>query len=91
MAAERYGASAGEAERPASPPVHAVTRMPKHHFFGYYDKHQWDAPGRYLLGHEVSFIDRPPRPDDEITLGFVDLKKNTIIIFSERSIGKNTL
>jgi len=55
-------------------PARAVTRGPKHHFFGYYDKHQWDATGRYLLCQEVSFIDRPPRADDEITVGMVDLK-----------------
>lgn len=52
----------------------AVTRGPKHHFFGYYDKHQWDATGRYLLSQEVSFIDRPPEPEDDITVGMVDLR-----------------
>ena len=27
----------------------AVTKGPKHHFFGYYDKTPWDKTGRYLL------------------------------------------
>jgi hypothetical protein len=51
-----------------------VTCGPKHHFFGYYDKQQWDATGRYLLCQEVSFMDRPPREEDRITIGMIDLK-----------------
>jgi hypothetical protein len=56
------------------PPTRAVTRGPAHHFFGYYDKQQWDASGRYLLCQEASFMNRPPRPDDAIIVGMVDLK-----------------
>ncbi|MFQ6098076.1 MAG: hypothetical protein ACE5O2_10160, partial [Armatimonadota bacterium] len=54
-------------------PVRRVTRGPRHHWFGYYDKWQFDATDRYLLGMETSFIDRPPRPGDTIVLGMVDL------------------
>jgi hypothetical protein len=71
---ERKSASGAEREQ-SFLLARAVTRGPKHHFFGYYDKHQWDATGRYLLCQEVSFMDRPPRADDEITVGMVDLKE----------------
>ncbi len=52
----------------------AVTTGPLHHFFGYYDKLQWDATGRYLLSLETSFIDRSPKPTDLITIGMIDLE-----------------
>src|SRR5829696_310925 len=52
----------------------AVTRGPKHHFFGYYDKTPWDKTGRYLLANEIGFVDRQPEAADELTVGMVDLK-----------------
>ena len=55
------------------PPARAVTRGPRHHFFGYYDKHQWDASGRLLLGLETAFMDRPPTAEDAATIGVIDL------------------
>jgi hypothetical protein len=55
----------------------AVTRGPRHHFFGYYDKSPWDASGRYLLAMAVPFCDRSPGPDDVATLGVVDLVNGT--------------
>ena len=30
-----------------------ITSGPKHHWFGYYDKLQFDPSGRYVLGMEV--------------------------------------
>ena len=54
-------------------PVRAVTRGPKHHFFGYYDKTCWDGSGRSVLCLEVDFIDRPPTAADSATVGVVDL------------------
>ena len=56
------------------PPVRAVTRGPKFHWFGYYDKLQFDPAGRFLLGMEVDFEHRSPRGDDEIRVGMVDLR-----------------
>jgi len=53
--------------------MRAVTRGPKFHWFGYYDKDQIDATGRYLLAMEVDFEHRSPRPDDVIKIGMVDL------------------
>ena len=40
---------------PGNPAVsmRALTRGPKYHWFGYYDKLQFDPTGRYVLGMEV--------------------------------------
>jgi hypothetical protein len=54
------------------PPVRAITKGPKHHWFGYYDKLQFDPSSRYALGMEVDFEHRSPRPDDAIRIGLID-------------------
>ena len=58
----------------ALPPIRAITRGPKHHWFGYYDKLQFDPACRYVLGMEAAFEHRSPRPDDAIKVGMVDLR-----------------
>lgn len=55
-------------------PAKAVTKGPKHHFFGYYDKTPWDSTGRYLLANEIDFCARQPNAGEELTVGMVDLK-----------------
>jgi hypothetical protein len=55
-------------------PVRQITRGPKFHWFGYYDKLEFDATDRYVLGMEVDFEHRSPRPDDVVKIGMVDLK-----------------
>ena len=55
-------------------PMRPVTAGPKFHWFGYYDKWQFDPSDRYALGMEVDFEGRSPRPDDEIALGLIDLE-----------------
>jgi len=55
------------------PPSRAITRGPKHHWFGYYDKHQFDPTNRLVLGMEVDFEHRTPRADDTVRIGMVDL------------------
>ncbi|MCC6342895.1 MAG: hypothetical protein IT166_11890 [Bryobacterales bacterium] len=62
------------APRERLPPVRAITRGPKFHWFGYYDKLQFDPTSRYALGMEVDFEHRSPRPGDEIRLGVIDLR-----------------
>lgn len=57
------------------PPVRAITHGPKFHWFGYYDKWQFDPTNRYVLGMEVDFEHRSPRPDDVIKIGMVDLQQ----------------
>lgn len=58
------------------PPVRRITSGPKFHWFGYYDKLQFDPTGRYVLGCAVDFEHRSPRPDDVIRVGMVDLHDN---------------
>ncbi len=52
----------------------AVTRGPAFHWFGYYDKLQFDPSGRYVLGMQVGFEHRNPGPDDIVKVGMVDLQ-----------------
>ncbi|MFW5858011.1 MAG: hypothetical protein ACOCX4_09045 [Planctomycetota bacterium] len=54
-------------------PVRALTQGPKHHWFGYYDKLEFDPAGRRVLGMEVDFEGRSPRAEDRIRIGLVDL------------------
>jgi hypothetical protein len=53
-------------------PIRAITRGPKFHWFGYYDKLQVDPSNRLVLSNQVSFEHRSPRADDSIEVGFVD-------------------
>lgn len=56
------------------PPIRAITHGPKYHWFGYYDKLQFDPSGRYVLAMEVDFEHRSPTADDVIRVGMVDLQ-----------------
>jgi len=56
------------------PPIRAITRGPKFHWFGYYDKLQFDPTGRYVLSMEVDFEHRSPTGDDMIRVGMIDLQ-----------------
>src|SRR5262245_52463517 len=58
------------------PPIRALTKGPNFHWFGYYDKLEFDPTGRYVLGMEVDFEHRSPRADDVIKVGMVDLEDN---------------
>lgn len=55
-------------------PVRAITHLPGHHWFGYYDKLQFSPSGRYALGMETMFEGRTPTADDVIGVGMVDLE-----------------
>ena len=52
--------------------VHAVTKPPRHHFFGYYDKQQWDATDRYMLGLSSEFHGRQPEAHESVGVGIID-------------------
>lgn len=54
-------------------PIQRVGGGPKHHFFGYYNKTNWDRSGRYLLANEVEMMDAPLGPDLTATVGYFDL------------------
>ncbi len=71
-----YGLTAASNLRAADKaiPVRVITRGPKHHWFGYYDKLEFDPAMRYVLAMEVDFEHRSPRPDDTVRIGMVDLQ-----------------
>ncbi len=54
-------------------PLRPITRGPRSHWFGYYDKFEFDPSDRYVLAMEVGFDDRSPTPEDSVTLGYIDL------------------
>ncbi|MDX2039469.1 MAG: hypothetical protein SFX72_22690 [Isosphaeraceae bacterium] len=56
-----------------APPARALTRGPRFHWRGYYDKLLFDPSDRYILANEVEFEGRSPRPDDSIAVGMIDL------------------
>ena len=60
--------------KPQSPrlPVRTITQGPKHHWFGYYDKLEFDPNNRFVLSNQVSFEHRTPQADDRIAVGMVD-------------------
>jgi hypothetical protein len=66
-----FGAPTGEL-----PPVRTITSGLKFHWFGYYDKLEFDPTSRFVLGMEGDFEHRSPKPDDVIKVGMVDLKDN---------------
>ncbi len=68
------GACARRETGSSLPPVRAITSGPKHHWFGYYDKLEFDLSSRLVLGMEVDFEHRSPRPGDEIRIGMVDIE-----------------
>lgn len=57
----------------AATPARVITRGPKHHWFGYYDKLQFDPSGRLALCNEVDFEHRSPTGEDRIRVGMVDI------------------
>ena len=53
--------------------IRAITHGSKFHWFGYYDKLQFDQTQRYVLGMETDFEHRRPAPNDIIKIGMIDL------------------
>lgn len=54
-------------------PARAITKGPAFHWFGYYDKLQFDPTNRFVLSNQVSFEHRTPTADDRIQAGMIDL------------------
>ena len=59
-----------------TPAARAITHGPRFHWFGYYDKLEFDPSGRYVLANEVTFEHRSPKAEDTIRVGMVDLADN---------------
>ena len=55
-------------------PIRRLTQGPKFHWFGYYDKLEFDSSDRFVLCNEVDFEGRSPTADDRIRVGMVDLE-----------------
>ncbi len=87
-AASSCGRTPQEQKGPASqePVVKAITTGEKQHWFGYYDKWQIDASGRYALGAEVDTFFRSPEPSDVLRVGLIDLENGN----SWKEIGTST-
>ena len=58
------------------PPVRTITRGPQHHWFGYYDKREFDPTNRFVLSNQVDFEGRTPTADDVIRVGMIDTANN---------------
>ena len=58
------------------PSIHKITKGPGYHWFGYYDKLQFDPTSRYVLGMQVDFEHRSPAPDEVVKIGIIDLMEN---------------
>jgi hypothetical protein len=56
-------------------PARAITKGPAFHWFGYYDKIQFDPTDRFVLSNQVNFEHRTPTADDRIQVGMVDLEE----------------
>lgn len=73
-----YPAASAEAPLPdpgerlhCTVPIRTITQG-KAHWFGYYDKENFDPTDRYALAMEVDFEERSPTAEDRIVLGMVD-------------------
>jgi hypothetical protein len=55
------------------PPTRVITKGPDFHWFGYYDKLQFDPGNRFVLSNKVQFEHRSPTAGDVIEVGMVDL------------------
>lgn len=60
--------------RPGTARVRAITRGPKFHWRGYYDKFLFSADDRFVLANEVDFEGRSPTTADSIRVGMVDTR-----------------
>src|ERR1700734_2968768 len=70
--AMRGGVAFAQTVNEAGIPIRALTKGPTFHWFGYYDKWQFDPTDRYILGNEVSFEGRTPQESDTIRVGMID-------------------
>ena len=58
---------------PRSCPIQRVGSGVGHHFFGYYDKTNWGAGDRLLLGQRVAARDFELASDSAAEVGYFDL------------------
>ncbi|TWT84911.1 hypothetical protein CA13_63920 [Planctomycetes bacterium CA13] len=66
----------GQQSQQPWPLVRTITHGPKHHWFGYYDKLEFDPTNRFVLSNQTDFEGRTPRDNDVIQVGMVDTGDN---------------
>ena len=72
------GAAAATRSRGADKPtgglplVRAITRGPRFHWRGYYDKLLFDPTDRFVLANQAGFEGRSPKADDMVRIGMID-------------------
>ena len=54
--------------------IRALTRGPRFHWRGYYDKYLFSADDRFVLANETTFEGRSPTKADSIRVGMVDTR-----------------
>lgn len=59
-------------------PVKRIGRDPGHHFFGYYDKTNWGAQDRLLLGHRVADRDFELTPETVAEIGYYEMADDSV-------------
>ncbi len=74
LAAQSKIVGSGLAAEAELPPVRAITRGPKFHWRGYYDKLLFDPTDRFVVANEVDFEHRTPEPKDTLRIGMIDLQ-----------------
>ncbi len=78
-----------QADKPALDlKIEQVTFGPKHHFFGYIGQCRtipWNASGRYILGLEITTIDRMPQPEEAAVIFLVDTQRENQLIRVEKT------
>ena len=57
-------------------PIIPLTRGYYYHFFGYYDKSNWDREGRYLLSLRTAPFKRYMQPEDLAVVGVLDTRRD---------------
>ena len=62
-------------EQQTPPPTRVITSG-QYHWFGYYDKLQFDPACRFALGMQVDFEHRSPTAGDVIAVGMVNLQED---------------
>src|SRR3954454_12269111 len=67
-------ASTARAAADTPVPVRAITKGPRFHWFGYYDKLQFDPTSRFALGVSNDFQHRLVTAADGVKIGMVDLE-----------------
>ena len=70
--ASRARLFADESAQEQFPPCRRLTNGPLFHWGAYYDQIHFDPTNRYVVGNEVDFEGRSPKPDDSINVGFID-------------------